>query len=51
MNLTQYLPNEDICVIYQSSPSIVTYIYTTVLAANVPRFAEAVRSPAFSIDQ
>jgi hypothetical protein len=40
--LTSYLPAAPICVIYQTNPSIITQLFTTVLADRVPRFAEKV---------
>lgn len=42
-NLTDYLPDADICVIYQSNPSLVTLLFTTVLANTVQKFRDAVR--------
>jgi hypothetical protein len=40
--LTSYLPAAPICVIYQTNPSLITQLFTTVLADRVPRFAEKV---------
>jgi hypothetical protein len=42
VNLTSYLPGAPICVIYQTNPSLITQLFTTVLADRVPRFAEQV---------
>jgi hypothetical protein len=49
-HLAEHIPSVPICVIYQTNPSVVTQVFTTVLARNVPQFAEQVRRTRPPID-